>query len=181
MVKVAKTGLLSELRSQTNYEEFPTREFETIQAAIESVPNGVFEEVESGREAKAFDARIAQRLPAYEFEHAGDVRRNPRCKLWANQGFDHSVDLYNPESRVAIEIEKTERKRVSDDLLKFIKGGKSQKDGRKKIQFGALIVPVNYRGTGDIYGGAMNNLAFMRGILFVDDVAIFGYRDPRWA
>jgi len=41
--------------------------------------------------------------------------------------------------------------------MKFIKGGKTQKDNRKKIQFGSIIVPVNYRGSGNIFSGTMED------------------------
>jgi hypothetical protein len=140
----------------------------------------VFEDSKSGRELKAFDAQIATTLGEYEHEHGGEEgRRNPACKLWGNSGFDYSVDLYNPEERIAIEIEKSERKRVSDDILKFIKGGKTQKDNRKKIEFGCLIVPVNYLGRHDLFEESMRKLEFMRSILFIEDIAVIGYVDPR--
>lgn len=84
------------------------------------------------------------------------------------------------EQRIAIEIEKSERKRVSDDILKFIKGGKTQQANRKKIEFGLLVVPTNYRGSGDLFGASMRILEFIRSVLFVEDVAVLGYVDPRW-
>lgn len=54
---------------------------------------------------------------------------NPNCKLWSHQGFNYSVDLYDADARIAIEVEKSERKNVSDDLLKFQKGYRTQKVG----------------------------------------------------
>lgn len=180
MVKVVKTGFLSSIRPQSKYREFPNDEHKKILSAIESVPEHIFTESKKGVEIRKFDSIIAGGLPEYAHEHASETGRNSACKLWANSGFNHSVDLYNPDKRIAIEIEKSEAKRVSDDILKFIKGGKSQKGNRKLIEFGCLIVPVNYRDTTNIFDACMNNLQFMRGVLFVEDVAVFGYRDPRW-
>ena len=179
MVEVVKTGFLSDIRSQSKYRVFPSDEHTKIVSAIESVPERIFTEGKKGVEIRKFDSLISDRLPEYAHEHDSETGRNSACKLWDNAGFNHSVDLYNPDKRIAIEIEKSETKRVSDDILKFIKGGKSQKDNRKLIEFGCLIVPVNYSGNINIFDGCMNNLEFMRGVLFVEDIAVFGYRDPR--
>lgn len=180
MVEVVKTGFLSDIRPQSKYRVFPNDEHAKIVSAIESVPERIFTDGKKGVVIRKFDSVISDELPEYAHEHDSETGRNLACKLWAKKGFNHSVDLYHPNKRIAIEIEKSETKRVSDDILKFIKGGKSQKNNRKIIEFGCLIVPVNYSGTINIFDGSMNNLDFMRGILFVEDVAVFGYRDPRW-
>lgn len=180
MVQVEKTGFLSDIRNQSTYRTFPPAEFDMIRAAIEDIPARTFQSNEHGREIRKLDELIAAGLPDYEHEHHEGTGRNPRCKLWMDDGFNHSVDLYHPGKRIAIEIEKSERKRLSDDILKFIKGGKTQRNNRKKIEFGCLIVPVNYRGSGNIFAGALNTLNFMRSVLFIEDVAVIGYRDPRW-
>jgi hypothetical protein len=59
-------------------------------------------------------------------------------------------------------------------------GGKTQKNKEKKIKFGCLIVPVNYQGSRDLFRESMRKLEFMRSILFIEDVAVIGYLDPRW-
>ena len=180
MVAVEETGFLSEIRTQSTYRPFPQDEFDRIRTAVESVPENSFRGNDRGQEIRSLDATIASNLPGYEHEHQEGTGRNPTCKLWSNEGYNHSVDLYHPEKRIAIEIEKSERKRLSDDILKFIKGGKTQRNGRKKIEFGCLIVPVNYRGSGNIFAGSLTTLKFMRSVLFVEDIAVIGYRDPRW-
>lgn len=180
MVVVAKIGFLSDLRNQKRYREFSNEDLQEITSAVQAVPKDIFGDGVGGNEIRQMDALIAKNLPEYEFEHDGENGRNSACKLWENNGFDHSVDLYNAEKRIAIEIEKTERKRVSDDILKFIKGGKTQKNKRKRIEFGCLIVPTNYGGSGNIFGGSLRNLEFMRSVLFVEDIAVIGYKDPRW-
>lgn len=180
MVTVEQTGFLSDIRTQSTYRPFPQDDFTRIRDAVETIPDDTFRGNNSGQEIRSLDAKIAANLPGYEHEHQDGTGRNPTCKLWASNGFNHSVDLYHPEKRIAIEIEKSERKRLSDDVLKFIKGGKTQRDNRKKIEFGCLIVPVNYRGSGNIFAGALTTLDFMRSVLFVEDIAVIGYRDPRW-
>lgn len=180
MVEVVDSYSFSEHRDQTTYGAFPGNEREKIVSAVEAVDSGVFVDAKSGHELRAFDDGIAESLPEYEYEHTPGSGRNPACKLWADSGFDHSVDLYHPGKRIAIEIEKSERKRVSDDLLKFIKGGKTFRDSRPRIEFGCLVVPTNYGGSGNIFGGVQTTLDFMRGILFVHDVLVIGYSDPRW-
>ncbi len=180
MVEVVDTDRLSNHRTQTTYREFPEGELRDIVAAVESVPPAVFLDAASGHELVGFDDGIAAALPNDEYEHAPESGRNPACKLWADKGFDHSVDLYQPADRIAVEIEKSERKRVSDDLLKFIKGGQTWRDGRNRFEFGCLVVPTNYRRTGNIYASVATTLDFMRGIMHVEDVAVIGYEDPRW-
>lgn len=180
MVEVANIGFFTDIKETRSSRKFPNEEQQALEAAIENVPRSIFEDSQNGQEVRKFDGFLAEELPAYEHEHDSDSGRNPECKLWKKEeGFDHSVDLYNPEKRIAIEIEKSERKRVSDDLIKFNKGGKTQRGKRKKIEFGCIIVPVNYRGSGNIFSGTMKTLEFMRSFLFVEDVAVFGYRDPR--
>ena len=180
IMQVEQTGMLSNLRDQSTYRTFPEDDLDEILTAIETVPDDIIESSTHGHELRALDDSIADSLQEYAYEHKVDHGRNPACKLWSDDGFDHSVDLYHPDKRIAIEIEKSERKRVSDDILKFIKGGKTQRRGRKKIEFGCLIVPINYRGNGNIFAATMNTLAFMRSIMFVEYVAVLGYRDPRW-
>lgn len=180
MVEVPDTYLFSTDRTQTTSREFPAPALAEIVDAVETVPPDVFLAAEHGHELRAFDDHIAAELPTYDYEHAPASGRNPACKLWSDSDFDHSVDLYDPNTRIAIEIEKSERKRISDDLLKFIKGAKTYRDNRSKIEFGCLIAPTNYRGTGNIYGGVQTTLDFMRTIMHVEDVAVIGYTDPRW-
>lgn len=180
MVKVVESDVFSNHREQTMSREFPQSALNQIESAVAGVSEDVFADAESGHELRAFDDEIANSLPEYEYEHAPESGRNPACKIWKDKDFDHSVDLYHPENRIAVEIEKSERKRVSDDLLKFIKGAQTWRDNRHRIEFGCLVVPTNYRGSDNIYGGVETTLDFMRGIMHVEDVLVVGYRDPRW-
>lgn len=178
MVVVEYVTRLSERRTQTTSETFPDAALASIRSAVEAVPASVFDGSTKHREISGFDAAIADGLPQYEYEGDATGGYNPNCKLWAHLGFDYSVDLYHAADRIAIEVEKSKRKNVSDDLLKFQKGYRTQKDGRPKIEFGCLVVPVNYRGADNLYQHSLTKLDFMKGILFIDDVAVIGYRIP---
>ncbi|WP_262181500.1 hypothetical protein [Haloarcula laminariae] len=180
MVRIEKTAFLSDIRGQSKYREFPDSDYRSIEAAVEEVPADVFHEHQKGIELREFDSKIASELPGYDHEHDDSSGRNSACKLWADAGFDHSVDLYNADERIAIEIEKSEAKRVSDDILKFIRGGKTQREKRQTIEFGCLIVPTNYGGSRDLHRATTRNLEFIRSVLFVEDIAVLGYEDPRW-
>jgi hypothetical protein len=116
MVRIVKTGLLSNIRGQQTYDVFPDDEFREIRSALSAVPPDLSRETSSGTEIKQLDAAVADGLRGYEHEHDSENGRNSACKLWMNEGFNHSVDLYHPEKRIAIEIEKSERKRLSDDV-----------------------------------------------------------------
>jgi hypothetical protein len=179
MVVVEEVTKLSERRTQTSSETFPDAALASIRAAVEAVPPSVFADTTKHAEVGGFDAAIADGLPEYEYEGDAAGGFNPACKLWSHLGFNYSVDLYDADARIAIEVEKSERKNVSDDLLKFQKGYRTRKDGRPKIAFGCLVVPVNYRGSGNLYQHSLTKLDFMKGVLFIDDVAVIGYRDPR--
>lgn len=179
MVEVVEEGLLSrDIRNQTKYDPFPEEEYNRILRAVQDAPDSVF-----GDNDEDLDGYIAENLPDYEFEQDADSGRNEACKLRPKK-FDHTVDFYHPEKRIAIEVEKTQQKRVSDDILKFIMGGKWKRSNESKIKFGCLVVPVNYgersdRSTTDnLFKEAMKNLEFTRSVLHVNDIAVIGYRVP---
>jgi hypothetical protein len=179
MVEIVEVECLSDRRQQTSSDKFPPDELATIRSAVEQVPEDIFKRSVEREELGDFDARIAESLPGYEYEGTRAGGYNPACKLWSHLGFEYSVDLYNPIERIAIEVEKSERKNVSDDLLKFQKGYRTQQNGRPKIEFGCLVVPVNYRGSDNLYRHSLTKLDFMKGVLFIDDVAVVGYRIPK--
>ncbi|WP_439028095.1 hypothetical protein [Haloarchaeobius sp. DT45] len=174
MVEVVKEGFLNkDIRDRKTSRMFPTDEYERILSAVKDAPNSVFD-----KNQKDLDSHVARALSDYHFEQDSESGMNSKCKLWAPE-FNHSVDLYHPEERIAIEVEKSQRKRVSDDILKFVKGGKTQLKNRKKIEFGCLIVPVNWgERNKDLYNEAMRCMQFIRSVLHVEDIAVIGYREP---
>lgn len=179
MVEVVEERLLSrEIRDQSKYGEFPEKEYERILGAVQGAPGSVFDD-----DDEDLDGYIAEILTDYEFEQDSVVGRNDACKIWKEK-FDHTVDFYHREKRIAIEVEKTQQKRVSDDILKFIMGSKWEREKESKIKFGCLVVPVNYgvrsdrSGTDNLFKEAIQNLKFTRSVLHVEDIAVIGYRIP---
>ena len=41
------------------------------------------------------------------------------------------------------------------------------------------MLSVNYLGRHNLYRHSLTKLDFVKGVLFIDDVAVIGYRDPR--
>lgn len=66
-----------------------------------------------------------------------------KCKLW-QPDFNMSVDFYNEKSKIAIEVEKTEVKRIIHDFLKLINGSLTFVP---KIKYGVIIYPRMYKRT----------------------------------
>lgn len=172
MVEVVKEGSLSnDIRNQKTYRTFPEDEYNSILEAVKEAPQTVF------GQSHGLDRYLAEYLLDYEFELDANSGRNSACQLWAPE-FQHSVDFYQSENRIAIEIEKSQQKRVSDDILKFIKGGKTQRNNRKKIEFGCLIVPTSYGSqNNNLYEEAMRCMRFIRPVLHVEDITVIGYRE----
>jgi len=106
MVVIEEVTRLSERRTQTSSEAFPDEALSSIRAAVEAVPVNVFDDSTKHTEVGGFDAAIADRLSQYEYEGDATGGYNPNCKLWSHQGFNYSVDLYDADARIAIEVEK---------------------------------------------------------------------------
>jgi len=171
MVEIVGTHRLSKFRDGDGGCEFPQDDLLQIQQAIESVPEKVFFESESGREVREFDRRVGQNLSNYLLEGSDE------CALWKEEGFYHSVDLYHPEKRIAIELEKSERKYVWKDLTKFGRGAHTETGGRNKVEFGCLVVPDHYSGR-SVFSGTERMLKFMEPMLDLEEIVIIGFSKP---
>jgi len=75
-----------------------------------------------------------------KFGYIWDGKNRERCMLW-RPDFRMSVDFYNEEKKIAIEVEKTEVKRIIHDFLKLINGSLTFVP---KIKYGVIIYPQNY-------------------------------------
>lgn len=167
MVDIEEVAYLHEYQER-NPGCFPEKELDKITSAIESVSESVFHETPKRREVP-LDPAIASHLGGYV------SGRNTEYRLWSD--FDYSVDIYNPDERIAVEIEKTERKLVWKNLIKFSRG--PEQDSDERVDFGCIVVPVNYPGGGNVFRHAENALEFTSPLIPVRDVVIIGYRDPR--
>lgn len=171
MVEIIGTHRLSEFRDRNEELAFPQDELSQIRQAVESVPEKVFFETKSGQEVKEFDRRVGQNLPKYLLEESDGLA------LWEEEGFNHSVDLYHPKKRIAIELEKSERKYVWKDLAKFGRGAHTEADGVNKVEFGCLVVPDYYSGS-TVFSGTRKMLRFMEPMLDLDEIVIIGFSKP---
>jgi hypothetical protein len=92
-------------------------------------------------------------------------------------GYRYAVDIYHPQKKIAIEIEKSETKLVWKILCKFIVGARQH-----KIDHAILIVPLRYRGKRKKtptrpFNDALRASRFVSQILWNRNIAILGYGD----
>lgn len=80
-------------------------------------------------------------IKLFESDYLNEQNHKENCQLWLPD-FKNSVDLYKPSMKIAIEIEKTEKKRILHDILKFINGSITFVP---KIEYGVLIIPKTYK------------------------------------
>src|ERR1700733_8034456 len=64
-----------------------------------------------------------------------------RCRLW-RPDFNHSVDFLHEDKRIAIEVEKTEKKRIVHDVLKLVNGSLTFSP---RVRYGVLVYPRYYK------------------------------------
>lgn len=167
MVNVEGVACLHEFRKGGTV-CFPEDELNKLKSAIEAVDADIFHDTPKGEQVP-LDSHIASGLDEYLSDEQTEYQ------LWDKFGL--SVDLYNPEKHIAVEIEKTEQKWVWKNLIKFSRG--MEQDTDKQVDFGCIIVPVNYPGGGNIFSHAKNALEFTSPLIPIQDVLIIGYRDPR--
>lgn len=140
MVEIQEIEHLHRHRDSSS-NRFPEQDLGALKSAVQDVPDEIFHETTKGDEV-LLDSEIASRLDDYI---TGD---GEEYELWNR--FGHSVDLYNPDRNIAVEIEKTEKKLIWKNLIKFSRGPEQESD--KRIDFGCVIVPVNYPGGGTFSG-----------------------------
>ncbi len=70
-----------------------------------------------------------------------DKLNKAECSLW-RPDFNMLVDFFNPSEKIAIEVEKTEVKRIIHDILKLMNGSLTFVS---KVRYGVLIYPKKYK------------------------------------
>jgi aromatic ring-opening dioxygenase LigB subunit len=167
MVRIEGVAHLHEHQDSSST-HFPEQELKKIKSSVRKVGDDIFHETVKGEEVP-LDSEVASKLEDYV---TGD---GEEYELWDR--FGRSVDLYNPDRNIAVEIEKTEKKLIWKNLIKFSRGPEQEADER--IDFGCVIVPVNYPGGGNVFSHAANALEFTSPLIPIQDIVIIGYRDPR--
>jgi len=141
-------------------------ELSKLKSAVEAVEDDVFLETESSQ--IRLDEEMASHLDSYAPEGKTEHR------LWDES--KHSVDLYNPGEKIAVEIEKTEQKNIWKNLIKFSRGNEVG------IDYGCVVVPENYstsRRERNLFTHAQRALNFTSPLIPIHDIAVIGYHDPR--
>jgi len=111
---------------------FPTEEREILIKAVRNI------KMYSPAEVPNFEGMLSKTLNkcGYIWDNEG----KEKCMLW-RPDFKMSVDFYNVEKKIAIEVEKTEVKRIIHDFLKLVNGSLTFVP---KIKYGVIIYPQNY-------------------------------------
>lgn len=87
---------------------------------------------------QSLETEMAKRLTPNGYYSSKD---NPdACRLWFPD-FKNEVDFYNPPKKIAIEVEKSEVKRVIHDMLKLVNGSMTF---MPKVKYGVLVIPNIY-------------------------------------
>ena len=85
---------------------------------------------------RTFEEKLLEELRKWDSGFKNEVALFQKGK----KHWKHCFDIYNPRLKIAIEVEKTEVKRILHDLLKFSIGNR-----KHLVDLGVLIVPKKYR------------------------------------
>lgn len=128
-MKIFETYTLGDLGFYINF-QFPRDEITRITDAMKRIRLETQKEIQDSLD----------RVLAEELSSSGYVSGTEVCQFWLPE-FRHSVDIYNPEKKIAIEVEKAEKKRVVHDILKLINGSNTFVP---KVRYGVLVLPQFY-------------------------------------
>jgi len=112
---------------------FPRNERNMLQESMRSIdlktPRAILTSLE---------AEMAKRLEPEGYVY---FRNHPNeCRLWLPD-FRNEVDFYNGEKKIAIEVEKSEVKRVVHAMLKLVNASMTF---IPKVKYGVLVIPEVY-------------------------------------
>jgi len=132
-MRISEIMTLKDLGFYINF-PFPSEEKLVITNAIKNIKIPP----KQGEIQKKLESELTKTLKKHGYfsSETGDTE----CRLWMPE-FQHAVDFYNPDKKIAIEVEKAEIKRIMHDLLKLVNATKTF---RPKIKYGVLIVPNKY-------------------------------------
>jgi len=159
-VKITQVKTLHDLGFKKE-RQFPKEEKDKIVKAVENIQ---FKDFNSY--SKNFEKELAKELGS-----------NFCINSPIFEGNKHSLDFYNPELKIGIEIEKTKTTTLLLNVIKLIVGYKNE-----KIDFGVLMFPDKYRnkttpeGHQDKFLNRLENeLNLIKSILEIKDILIIEY------
>jgi hypothetical protein len=158
--------------------KFPEEERAKIVAAVKKLGFKSLDDY-----SRNFERNLKDRLTGYtDDKEVCSVFKNVRSNIKNTGPFKYCVDLYNPELRIAIEVEKTKETTLLLDVAKFIAGNKRSLKNRPIIEYGVLMFPERYRSKNGNQSvkcafkkRILNELAFINQILFVKDILLIQY------
>jgi len=139
----------------------------------------IAEQVSNALKSMSADGRIKERLL--------EVLRKDKSNLGAawqdgdellnilGKNSGHRFDIYNWDTKTAIEIEESEVKYIWKDFVKLVIGKR-----RKRLENAILICPLYYKGKSmktpvPFFSTAINTSKFMSDLLWMENLAIIGY------
>jgi hypothetical protein len=112
---------------------FPEDERQVLEDSIRSIDLKTPTEV-----LQSLETEMAKRLTSKGYYSS---KGNPdACRLWFPD-FKNEIDFYNPSKKIAVEVEKSEVKRVIHDMLKLVNGSMTF---MPKVKYGVLVMPNIY-------------------------------------
>ena len=114
---------------------FPAQERNILLNAIKSI------KISSPKNINKLESLLAKIISKNGY--VWDETSREKCTLW-RPDFRMSVDFYNEEKKIAIEVEKTEVKRIIHDFLKLTNGSLTFVP---KVRYGVIIHPMKYKRT----------------------------------
>jgi hypothetical protein len=161
--------------------DFPSTLYDLLGEAVEATPESVFFDSSGAalkREVKELDRSVSRWLR--EHGHAVETDHEP-----ISDG-QFTTDIYLPDARVLIEIEKGNLPRISFDILKMVSGCTERP---QKCEYGAFIVPSSH--IRPIVAGRQTTTQYLKRLvrlvaplaphLECKGIGVLAYRDPRGA
>jgi hypothetical protein len=112
---------------------FPSAERKLLESALSAVA------ISSIADIGQLEPRLNEHLTAHGY--LWDKTHQEQCRVW-RPDFQHSVDFIHPQKLVAIEVEKTEVKRIVHDVLKLMNASLTFVP---RVRYGVLIYPRTYK------------------------------------
>ena len=114
---------------------FPKEQRKLLETAVTRV------KIESPAQIDKFEEYFNREIQQYGY--VWGEKDKSMCSLW-RPDFRMSVDFYNEKEKIAVEIEKTEVKRIIHDVLKLVNGSLTFVP---KARYGVIIHPHTYKRT----------------------------------
>lgn len=111
---------------------FPVAERQILESAMRKI------NIDTPAEIARLEERLDQQLCQHGYLWSS--KHEERCRIWRPE-FIMTLDFFNEDKKIGIEVEKTEVKRIVHDILKLMNGSLTFVS---KIRYGVVIYPAKY-------------------------------------